>query len=82
MGTCKIAYIHVPMFVYYANCNSWVHELYYNHSKGNPPCEYTGQEVKKVTDNMTQAELILYLETLAELIESKAKTLSPIPILM
>ncbi len=27
-----------------------------------------------MTDNMTQAELILYLETLAELIESKAKT--------
>lgn len=28
----------------------------------------------KVNDNMTQTELILYLETLAELIESKAKS--------
>ena len=36
--------------------------------------EYTGQEVRKVNDNMTQSELILLLETLAENIEIKATT--------
>lgn len=44
--------------------------------KGKPLDESkTGQEVDIMEENnMTQAELILYLETLAELIEAKAET--------
>ena len=34
----------------------------------------TRQEVLKVGDNMTQAELVLFLETLAENIEARATT--------
>lgn len=39
------------------------------------PSEYIRQEVERMEkDSMTQTELILWLETLAELIESKAKS--------
>ena len=41
---------------------------------GQPQGKYTGQEVKKVSDDMTQAELVLFLETLEENIEAKATT--------
>lgn len=39
-----------------------------------PHGKSTGQEVQKVSDDMTQAELVLFLETLAENIEAKATT--------
>ena len=38
------------------------------------PSEYTGQEVERMENDMTQMELVLWLETLADLIESKAKS--------
>lgn len=41
---------------------------------GQPHGKSTGQEVKKVSDDMTQAELVLFLETLAENIEARATT--------
>lgn len=41
--------------------------------QGRTPCEFTGQEVERM-DCMTQAELVVWLATLAELIESKAST--------
>ena len=39
-----------------------------------PQRKFTGQEVQKVSDEMTQAELVLFLETLAENIEARATT--------
>ena len=42
--------------------------------RGIPKGKFTGQEVQKVSDDMTQAELVLFLETLAENIEAKATT--------
>ena len=40
-----------------------------------PPSEYTGQEVERMEQvHMTQAELIIFLETLAENVEFKAET--------
>lgn len=41
---------------------------------GKPPSEYAGQEVERMEQGMTQAELIIFLETLAENVELKADT--------
>ncbi len=51
-----------------------MHIVYYHCQEGKPADKSTGQEVKKVNDEMTQTELASYLETLAKLVEATAQT--------
>lgn len=52
-------------------CNCGILEL---QQGGQPPSKYAGQEVERMEQDMTQAELIIFLETLAENVELKADT--------
>ena len=50
--------------------------MWYNKitARGKAPSEFTGQEVGRMEQGMTQSEFLAYLKTLAQLIEAKAKT--------
>ncbi len=51
-----------------------VRVCYNIHTAGEKPSEFTGQEAERMEQKMTQAELIIFLETLAENVELKAKS--------
>ena len=62
------------MFGDIANCNIVLYMIYYRCTQERVQNTYRAGGKGMEQDEMTQAELVLWMETLADLIESKAKT--------